>query len=358
MDNNKQDAVKDTVAVQPASESTPLLPSAVGNDNSSSTHSELFGLLLMSASALFFSSMSALVKFSGLTYPPFEVVLARSLIQFLLGAMGCLVVGVNPFADRDVRLLLIARGTAGAIGLGLYFWAIINMELADATVIFFTGPAFTTLFAYLALGEPITVLDIICTVLCLGGVILVGRPSFLFPHPSDSEPGSQSFESVHLSDLSNPSATPQNQRVLATFAAFFAAIMSAIAYVLVRKAGRHRAHYFHHVTYFGLMSTILSAIVLFTVESPRLPTSAFDIGILLSVGLTAYIGQIMLNKGLQLSPAGPGVLMRNLDVVFAFIFGVLLFKEVPRWTSIVGGAVIVGCAIVNGVNRLITLRRN
>ncbi|KNE61904.1 hypothetical protein AMAG_07173 [Allomyces macrogynus ATCC 38327] len=300
---------------------------------------ELAGLICMALSALFFSVMSALVKHAGFTFPTFEVVFARSVIQWMLGVIGCWWVGVPSLGPKEVRTLLVMRGSAGAIGLGAYFYAIIHMDLGESTVIFFTGPAFTALLAHLVLGEPLTRLDILSIVACLTGVTLVARPAALFP-----EPTSLDDPTSIMAMAGAPEPALAWQRPTAIFAALLGAVMSSCAYVLVRKVGRG-AHYLIHVVYFGMASTALSGVLMVFAPDERgparWPATLLEATVLLTIGITAFGGQVLLNKGLQLARAGPGVLMRNLDVVFAFIFGITLFDERPFVTSILGAILIV-----------------
>ncbi|KAJ1952021.1 hypothetical protein GGI12_006350, partial [Dipsacomyces acuminosporus] len=106
-----------------------------------------------------------------------------------------------------------------------------------------------------------------------------------------------------------------------------------------------------HVVYFGFLSLVGSSIAMFLLQSPRLPRTLYEWTVMGMVGTFASLGQVLLNRGLQLAPAGPGTLMRNLDVVFAFLFGITLFDEVPDWISVGGAVVIVGCTISMGLHK-------
>ncbi|KAI9095874.1 hypothetical protein DFS34DRAFT_705447 [Phlyctochytrium arcticum] len=295
---------------------------------------EVLGLACMAVSALLFSLMSVLVKLSGARFPFLQIVLSRSIVQLTLGVISCWLIGVAPWGPPGVnKLWLVARGTAGATGLALYFYTIVNMPLGDGMTIFFTGPAFTAVLARLTLKEPLTSLDMVASLACLSGVALVSRPEFLFgPHPISVLAGINS-----------------GNHHLAALAALGGALMSSVAYCLVRKIGTS-VHFMVQVVYFGGMSTLLSSFGLllshFLSSSPSpTPLSSWTLKetlTLLLVGVTAFIAQCFLNKGLQMAPAGPATLMRNLDIVFAFIFGLTLFGEVPLWTSVLGASIILG----------------
>ncbi|KAI8924272.1 hypothetical protein BC831DRAFT_466132, partial [Entophlyctis helioformis] len=307
----------------------PLLGGGAGAPESTRGRKEVLGLAYMALSALGFSVMSVFVKIAGNTFPSTQVVFVRSVIQLICGVIGCLIVGVEPWGPPAVnKRLLLARGAAGAIGLGFYFFTLINMPLGDGTTIFFIGPAFTAIAAFLFLGEPFTVLDAFASVCCLAGVALVSRPEFIF---SARDPTEGTGGIVY-----------KYPRYIPSLSAVFAALVLSVAYCLVRIIG-NRVHFMVHVTYFGLVSTGLSFVLLVAFESP-VPVMSWTLeqwGIMLSVGIAAFAAQCFLNAGLQLANAGPATLMRNLDIVFAFLFGLWLFHEVPHSTSVIG-AVLIG----------------
>ncbi|KAL5038360.1 hypothetical protein RTP6_005684 [Batrachochytrium dendrobatidis] len=251
--------------------------------SATAARNELFGLVIMALSALGFSIMSVLVKMAGRTFPSTEVVFARSMFQLIAGVIGCAIVKVAPWGPPTVnRWLLIGRGMAGAMGLGFYFFTIINMPLGDGTTLFFIGPAFTAVAAYLFLNEPYTIIDAGASVCCLVGVVLVSRPEFLFGKlPHDTTPNSGQY--VY-------------SRYIPSLSALAAAVSLAVAYCLVRVVGKS-VHYLVHVTYFGLLSTILSGVLLFFVERP-VPVYLWTIEewtIMLGVGVSAFAAQCFLN---------------------------------------------------------------
>ncbi|RKO86602.1 hypothetical protein BDK51DRAFT_38498, partial [Blyttiomyces helicus] len=169
---------------------------------------------------------------------------------------------------------------------------------------------------------------------------LVSRPEFIFGTPSGGHEEKTALES------------------LAAGAALAGAILSAIAYCLVRKIGK-RVHFMVHVTYFGFMSIIISGVGTL-IGGAAIPVSDWtpvQWVILSGVGVAAFIAQCFLNavrvvhadpnfhlpsQGLQIAPAGPATLMRNLDIVFAFVFGLYIFNEVPQVTSVIGALIILG----------------
>lgn len=138
MSSNSQNSI----AIQVSNESTPLISKNQNDCGSTSTASlqtdhhkkrEIVGLLYMTLSALGFSTMSLFVKLSGTSFPSFEIVFARSVIQTVFSLLGCAILKINPFGERGVRKWLLFRGLAGTLGLCLFFYSITQLPLADAT---------------------------------------------------------------------------------------------------------------------------------------------------------------------------------------------------------------------------------
>jgi drug/metabolite transporter (DMT)-like permease len=62
------------------------------------------------------------------------------------------------------------------------------------------------------------------------------------------------------------------------------------------------------------------------------------------VGILGSIGQLLLNKGLQLDQAGRGASMGYLSIAFAYVYGFFFFEEIPHWSGLVGMALIVAAS--------------
>ncbi|KAJ1984874.1 hypothetical protein H4R33_004234 [Dimargaris cristalligena] len=337
--------VQTSVGVVPVSEireTTSLLPSGTSVVGESldrlgllhhNRRRETVGLGLMALSALGFSAMSLFVKWSGATFPTLEIVFARSIWQLTLALLWCLYLRQNPLGPARMRGWLLLRGTSGTLGLACFFYGLTHLPLADATVIFFTGPVFTAILAHVALNETFTRVDKIASGLCLLGIVLVAKPSFIFGigHAAD--------------DL-------LFGRLLAVCLTLLGAALSAVGYVIVRKVGG-QVHFLTHVIYFGGLSTVFAAVGMLSGGPGAFvwPRGLEEYGLLTAVGMAAFVGQVFLNKGLQLCRAGPATLMRNLDVVFAFIFGITIFHEIPDVLSITGALIIVTCTVGMGLKK-------
>ncbi|CAO3608979.1 unnamed protein product [Cunninghamella echinulata] len=228
------------------------------------------------------------------------------------------------------------------MGLAFFFYSITQLPLPDATVLFFLNPLFTAILAAIFLGEAFTIFDMLCSACCVVGIILVSKPEFLFGDHSSSPHDDNGNDLLNNKD-------DALSRVLGISAALVGALLAAIAYVTVRKIGKN-VHFMVHVVYFGFVSTVFSIVGMFFFQKPVMPTSSDSIPLLL-VGLTAFLGQCLLNKSLQLAAAGKATLVRMNDVFFAFLLSITVLHEVPDIYSTIGSLIIVLATTSLGLHR-------
>lgn len=270
------------------------------------------GVRYMVASAFFFSVMSLFVKLAGRRLHTSEIVFARSVVSLLLAYAMLRRRGLHPWGSH--RRLLVLRGLLGFSALLCFFYAVTHLPLADATVIHFTNPVFTMVLASLLLHEAAGWREAAGLVVSLTGVILVARPSFLFGGLA--------------SDLD----------MFAVGVALAGAILSALAYTVVRRL-REIEHHLVVVFYFPLVATPASVPIM--VPHAVWPTPT-ELVWLLAVGVVTQIAQIFLTKGLHAQPAGRAMSLGYVQIVFAAVWGVVVFGEAPTALTVLGAALVVG----------------
>ena len=268
------------------------------------------GLRYMIGAAFAFSLMSLFVKMAGQHIPSQQIVLVRSVVTLIYSYL------LLRWADQPLwghnKPLLILRGFFGFAALSCFFFALTKLPLADATVIHYTNPVFTALFAAFFLDESLGKNELAGALLSMVGVVLIAQPGFLFGDAADLP-------------------------MLYVGIAMLGALLSAAAYVTVRKL-RETEHplvivfYFPLVTLVGATPTALPDAVW--------PTPMEWLILIVGVGLCAQVGQVLLTHGLHEERAGRAMSMSYLQIVFAAIWGLLFFQEVPGPVSI-GGALLV-----------------
>lgn len=268
------------------------------------------GLHYMVLAALFFSVMSLLVKLVGQRIPSQEVVLFRAVVTLVISAALLRRAGISFVGHR--KGLLVLRGLLGFGGLSCFFYALVHLPLAEATVIQYTNPVLTALLAAVILREGLAGRELLALGISLLGVVVVARPAALF----------------------GGAAAPYAPFAVAV--AFGGALFSAAAYTTVRKLGETE-HPLVVVLYFPLVA---APAALPTVIPVWVWPSPFEWVLLLGVGVATQFAQVFMTRGLQLERAGRATGVTYLQIVFAVGWGILVFGEWPDgWT--VAGALLV-----------------
>lgn len=265
----------------------------------------------MAAAALFFSLMSLLVKVAGQRLPVQEVVLARSSIGALISWYALRRRGVPLWGHR--RGLLVLRGLLGYAGLSCFFYALVHLPLAEATVLQYTNPVFTAVLAGVFLAERIRPRDLVLVLASLSGVVLMARPAFIFGG---------------LEGGLDP---------VAVAVALAGAVFSAAAYVTVRRLGQTEDPLVI-VFYFALMATAGS--IPLTAVNPVLPVG-WEWAALVGIGVVTQVAQVFMTKGLREERAGRATAVGYMQIVFAALWGLLVFRELPDGWGLTGALVII-----------------
>ena len=268
------------------------------------------GIRNMVASAAGFSLMSLFVKLLGDRLPTQEVVLARSLFGLVLTLAFLRRARVSPLGQR--RGLLFVRGVLGTGGLVCFFYAVMNLPLAEATVLHYLNPVLTALFAALFLKERAGRNLIVSLVLSSVGVLVLTRPAALF------------------------GGAPSELPPLAVGVAILGAVFAAAAYTTVRRLSRTEDPLVI-VMWFPLVAVPL---VTPTVVPSFVMPQGTDWLLLLGMGVFTQVGQVGLTRGLKFLPAGRAMALSYLQIVFAAVLGILIFREVPNGWTLAGAALV------------------
>ncbi|KAI9491495.1 EamA-like transporter family-domain-containing protein [Zychaea mexicana] len=316
--------------IQQIEETRPLL-SREQQEDSTATARHLrslgtTGLFVMLLSSFAHSCASVAVKWSSSTFPSFEIVFARSLFQTLLGLVGCLWVRANPLGPPGVRRWIVFSGLLGTLGAACLYYSLSNLPLAETTIVIYLYPTLTAIMAALFLGEPFGWWDTLSATLCMVGAVLVFKPYILFGSSSSKK---------------QPSNDGSNNTAIAALTAILCVFFASSAYTAVRKVGT-RTHFFSLTFVTGCFLCLVSLLVaLFGFQAFVFPHDLKSWMKFISIGIASSAQQCLANLGVQLAPAGSATLMCMNDIIFAFIFGILLFDEYPDAISIIGAILII-----------------
>ncbi|RCX30708.1 DMT family transporter [Thioalbus denitrificans] len=249
------------------------------------------GALLLVGAALAFASMGAVIKISTGQLHYTQVVFFRSLFGLLAMTPWMLRHGVRGLATPHLRLHL-GRSLSGVAAMFCFFYAIAELRLGEAVLLNYTAPLFTPLIAWFWLREPVTRGIYIAIAAGFTGILLILKPGFGVFQP-------------------------------AALAGLASGVLAALAFVGIRRmAGIEPPT--RIVFYYSLLSTAVAALPLawyWRAPEPR------EWLLLMGVGGLATIGQLLLTRAYSLAPVGRIGPFTYTAVVFAALYGRMLWDE-------------------------------
>ena len=265
-----------------------------------------------------------------------QLVFCRSAVQ-LFFILPLLIIFQIPIGKciHDV-MYLIPMGIAGYVNILVTYAALNKIPLSDTLLITFTSPFFCALFSYCFLKESIHILDVMFGLLSFVGVVIVARPSIIF---GQTNPKEVLFQQKNLS----PSASEMVYLTGALYA-ILGAIFLALYFVLTRLCCKsHALSPILAIFYPSLIGTIISPILLIVLNKERFvfPSDWHEAFSMISIGVYSMLALCFLTVSLKHENATIVNLIRNLDVVYAFLLQYWILNVTPNIWSICGGIIIV-----------------
>ena len=136
----------------------------------------LQGILLMVLSMVFLPTKDGFAKILGAYYSPLEIIWAQFwlmylvLVPFIIWRYGPKILWPRPFG------LQVIRGISATIGIGLFYWAVLYIPLANTTAIYFLAPLVVTALSPFILQEKVGVRRWSAVIVGFLGVTLILRP--------------------------------------------------------------------------------------------------------------------------------------------------------------------------------------
>lgn len=268
------------------------------------------GYILMFISAIFFSGMGVIVRYTN-DLPLFERVFFRNLVMLVIVSVLISTSGISFFGLRKSRGHLVMRSLFGFLGVCLYFFTLSNIPLADAVTLNKLSPFFVVIAAAIFLKEKISPFHSVALVVVFTGVLLIVKPGF------------------------NPELIP-------ALAGLGSAFCAGLAYTTIRHLGKTE-HPFTIIFYFCSISTILSIpLMLMDFQIPSMK----ELLLLVGIGFFASGGQFFMTLSYRYGEAGKVSILGYFTVIFSVVFGFLFFGEIPDMLSGVGIILVIGTALV------------
>jgi S-adenosylmethionine uptake transporter len=254
----------------------------------------------MILASLFFATMSVCIKYASVHFHTFELVFYRGLIGIAFMLMLCR--SQNVPLKTPIPLMHVWRSVVGVSSLTAWFYAIAYLPLATAMTLNYMSGIWVAAFLVcgtLAVGRVQDMArqgPLVLTVIAgFAGVVMILRPTI-----------------------------EQNQ-LFAGVIGLLSGLGSALAYMQVAALGRMAEPEARTVLYFSIGTTLAGALTMsFVGPSDWVWPHAWW---LLPIGLLAALGQLCMTKAYS---RGATLVVANLQysgIVFAALYGLLLFGD-------------------------------
>ncbi|WP_323005692.1 DMT family transporter [Pseudorhodobacter sp.] len=257
-----------------------------------------------------YSTHDVFVKFLGAQYSPIQIIFFSVIFSFPLVAM-MLIGDRNDGNLRPRHLWWTMLRTVSALITGVSaFYAFSVLPLAQTYAILFAAPLLITLLAIPILGEKVGIRRGLAIIVGLAGVMIVLRPT-------GAELG------------------------LGHAAALMAAVCSSLASVIVRKIG-HDERSVVLLLFPMLANFLVLGAALPFVYKPMPIEHLGMVAIIAAFGLVASLFIISAYRSAEAVIVAP---MQYSQMIWAAIFGFLIFNETPDSLTLIGASVIMASGL-------------
>jgi drug/metabolite transporter (DMT)-like permease len=278
-----------------------------------------FAISIKLISVLLFALMSVLVRYLGDRIPLGQVVFFRSAFGLLPIVAIYALRGELATAFRTARPLgHVTRGCISVFGMFLNFAALARLPLVDAIAISFAGPFITVALAVMILKERVRTYSWCAVAAGFGGVVVMLWPYF---------------------DVATLVASGSTTTAAGAACAISSAFTNSGAVIQTRRLTDSETTS-SIVFYFSLICALISLVSLpFGWYAPAAP----DFAALVALGILGGLSHLFLTESYRYAPASVVAPFDYVALLWAFLFGYVLFDEIPS-RYVYAGAVIVAAS--------------
>jgi S-adenosylmethionine uptake transporter len=266
----------------------------------------------MVGATLLFATMTLCVKLASTNYSTGEIVFYRGVIGALM--MAWLMHKRGGTLYTNVPALHFRRSLTGVSSLGLWFYAIAELPLATAVTLNYMSPIWMALLllgsAFLLGTDRINGWLLVTVLVGFAGVVCVLQPVMA---------GDQLWGGLM---------------------GLLSGLFAALAYLQVSALGRAGEPDGRVVFYFSLGSAAGGGLAATLAGGWHIHT-LHGLGVLLAMGILATLAQLLLTRAYRTGNMLVNASLQYLGIVWAFLYGVLLFDDPVTALALLGMSLIV-----------------
>ncbi len=268
------------------------------------------GFLYMFLSVCAFSVMDLIVKWSD-SYPLGQVIFFRGFFGLVLYYFVIPKERLKDFYYTKRPILHFSRCFFGLIALLSIFIALRNLPLATVVSITFAVPIFTTIFSILFLSEKVGFFRWLAVIVGFIGIVVI------------SEPGLSALNIYYI------------------FPFIFVLGLSYVA-ISIRQLSSTEPVWLISL-YFSVAITLAG---LFTIPYGWLMPNLKDLILLSFMGIFGGVANLWLSQSYKFAEVSLVTPLKYLALVFAIIFGYLIWDEIPTIKTLIGATLVIVSSII------------
>ena len=278
------------------------------------------GGLWMVLSGLIFVLVAILVRWLNDDLPSEQAVFIRYLFALIFLMPTLLKFNWQRLSLSTGRIYLL-RGVFHSAAVILWFYAMANIPMSEVTAISYTTPIYTAIGAVLIFGETFRLRRMLAIVVGFIGVLIILRPG---------------FQEIALGSLAQAIAAP----------------CFAISFLFTKHLTKTES-----IADITVMLTLACTIALAPMALLNWHPPEFrDLALLAGIALLATGGHYSVTRAISLAPLTVTQPMSFIQMIWAVMFGYLLFDETPDvW--VISGAVLIVAAISYMAHREMVIAR-
>ena len=257
-----------------------------------------------------FSLMDLVVKWSN-EYPLGQVLFFRGFVGALIYFLIMPKERISNFYYTKRAGLHFLRCIFGLIALLSIFTALRNLPLATVVSISFAAPIFTTVFSIFFLSEKVGIYRWLAVLIGFIGIIIIAEPG--------------------LTDLN----------IYYIYPIIFCLGMAYVA-ISIRQLSRTEPVWLISL-YFSIAITIVSLI---TLPSGWVMPNLKDLVILSFLGIFGGVANLWLSQSYKFSEVSLVTPLKYLALVFAIIFGYVIWGEIPTIKTLAGASLVIISSVI------------
>jgi S-adenosylmethionine uptake transporter len=268
----------------------------------------LTGIALAAIGYCLFAVQDATVKWLVQTYEVPQILFLRSLIIVAVGMIIAHRQGQPPIWKSRNKWSLTTRALLLLVAWLSFYSASRYLGLADLTTMYFGAPVMGVVLSILILKEKVNLARWLAVVAGFVGVVVAADPS-----------GRASFVPAAM--------------------VLFAAFCWAWGTVLIRLINRSESTANQMIATAGLFVVVCGATLPFLWKTPDLMGWCLMLGL----GIFSGIAQYLLYEGYRYAPASAIAPVEYTGLVWAFIYGYVIWQDIPK-PHVFAGAFLIVCA--------------